>query len=72
MLKCFLIIHYSIEGIPLIIRFKTKISLTFWNSSGGIEGIPLITRFKTYPIQQDARLRLQCIEGSPLVTRFLK
>ena len=37
----------SIEGIPLITRFKTFLSPPFKKMSLGIEGIPLITRFKT-------------------------
>ena len=40
---------YSIEGIPVIIRFKTSKSTeikTTFNFSG-IEGIPVIIRFKT-------------------------
>ena len=42
------IIYISIEGIPLITRFKTLAtvysSILFFS---GIEGIPLTTRFKT-------------------------
>ena len=39
---------YGIEGIPVIIRFKTSNSnsLSLFTSSG-IEGIPVIIRFKT-------------------------
>ena len=37
----------SIEGIPLITRFKTTIALIESLTISCIEGIPLITRFKT-------------------------
>ena len=37
----------SIEGIPLITRFKTTAALCGPPASFRIEGIPLITRFKT-------------------------
>ena len=38
----------SIEGIPVIIRFKTSYDrLRVWTYDGGIEGIPVIIRFKT-------------------------
>ena len=43
------LLFLSIEGIPLITRFKTPVitdkTLAIFVS---IEGIPLITRFKTY------------------------
>ena len=41
--------HFSIEGIPVIIRFKTKIkeAAVFSETYGCIEGIPVIIRFKT-------------------------
>ena len=38
---------YRIEGIPLIIRFKTANSFESVTLSSSIEGIPLIIRFKT-------------------------
>ena len=38
----------SIEGIPVIIRFKTEEPEAVSNESVGIEGIPVIIRFKTY------------------------
>ena len=60
----------SIEGIPLITRFKTvscdTVSISY-NSC--IEGIPLITRFKTFKTATEAKL-LNRIEGIPLITRF--
>ena len=37
----------SIEGIPLITRFKTPRVVAVLDCAVGIEGIPLITRFKT-------------------------
>ena len=37
----------SIEGIPLITRFKTPNPAAFLCPPPCIEGIPLITRFKT-------------------------
>ena len=37
----------SIEGIPFITRFKTKIDAKININSASIEGIPFITRFKT-------------------------
>ena len=43
-----LLVVRSIEGIPLITRFKTDEALTIAvNAQSSIEGIPLITRFKT-------------------------
>ena len=41
------IFYCSIEGIPLITRFKTKCSRRCSYIIWSIEGIPLITRFKT-------------------------
>ena len=47
-LKVLYLQHYSIEGIPLITRFKTLTDdLHISVPSKSIEGIPLITRFKT-------------------------
>ena len=42
----FVIVH-SIEGIPLITRFKTTSKRIVVVCEDSIEGIPLITRFKT-------------------------
>ena len=40
-----------IEGIPLIIRFKTSFFITtILNTIPSIEGIPVIIRFKTQTI----------------------
>ena len=39
--------NYCIEGIPLITRFKTTMTILSWGFVLCIEGIPLITRFKT-------------------------
>ena len=59
-----------IEGIPVIIRFKT-----YWHTSCKhlflmcIEGIPVIIRFKTAgTIYKD--LSHGCIEGIPVIIRF--
>ena len=41
------IIIVSIEGIPLITRFKTPFKYSIDTFCNCIEGIPLITRFKT-------------------------
>ena len=60
----------SIEGIPLITRFKTfqlHIGLAPLRS---IEGIPLITRFKTFLLTFAYSIGYHCIEGIPLITRF--
>ena len=63
--------HYiSIEGIPLITRFKTH--GTYFQMSHhyiSIEGIPLITRFKTSRPKEVIFMSL-CIEGIPLIIRF--
>ena len=41
-------VSLSIEGIPLITRFKTKAAARVQaDNTISIEGIPLITRFKT-------------------------
>ena len=37
----------GIEGIPVIIRFKTKLSDLELRVKKSIEGIPVIIRFKT-------------------------
>ena len=37
----------SIEGIPVIIRFKTELVQRTAGMFGSIEGIPVIIRFKT-------------------------
>ena len=37
----------GIEGIPVIIRFKTPSLVDLDSSFKGIEGIPVIIRFKT-------------------------
>ena len=45
----------SIEGIPLITRFKTNLDMMRDIPSYiGIEGIPLITRFKTLTSTADS------------------
>ena len=41
------ILVLSIEGIPVIIRFKTVKSFPNSIITSGIEGIPVIIRFKT-------------------------
>ena len=38
---------FSIEGIPVIIRFKTKTKVQEQHRRLSIEGIPVIIRFKT-------------------------
>ena len=47
-MKCYLVSN-SIEGYPVIIRFKT-IAMFIWTAepSDSIEGYPVIIRFKTY------------------------
>ena len=48
----------SIEGIPLITRFKTMAAALFDEMVDlRIEGIPLITRFKTYHQSLQSHLR---------------
>ena len=65
-------ICYSIEGIPLIIRFKTEdnylpLYLILFLS---IEGIPVIIRFKTKVLYHQINHFKFRIEGIPLITRF--
>ena len=40
-------ISLGIEGIPVIIRFKTLKLFTWYDKYSCIEGIPVIIRFKT-------------------------
>ena len=61
----------GIEGIPLIIRFKTlAISLARFLSRPCIEGIPLIIRFKTRIKEAGLEKGWYSIEGIPLIIRF--
>ena len=63
---------HSIEGIPVIIRFKT----TSWSwieciQYLCIEGIPVIIRFKTRNQLSLAHVpQRQSIEGIPVIIRF--
>ena len=62
----------GIEGIPVIIRFKTKdmnpVTKVF---SESIEGIPVIIRFKTSNVVSGSFFHLNvCIEGIPVIIRF--
>ena len=63
--------QYSIEGIPVIIRFKTTTSTSAFKSiHKSIEGIPVIIRFKT-PELEPYFVRFNfCIEGIPVIIRF--
>ena len=64
-------VHRSIEGIPVIIRFKTLSPLTFnaYMFGRGIEGIPVIIRFKTKLSDLELRVK-KSIEGIPVIIRF--
>ena len=59
----------GIEGIPVIIRFKTYYQLDDNSTSFCIEGIPVIIRFKTEIHQGIIRL-FDSIEGIPVIIRF--
>ena len=60
----------SIEGIPVIIRFKTlRYEPKSWYS-GCIEGIPVIIRFKTLALPLVHIFSYSCIEGIPVIIRF--
>ena len=60
----------SIEGIPVIIRFKTEGSFKQLISYVGIEGIPVIIRFKTIMELLNNSKHKNCIEGIPVIIRF--
>ena len=60
---------FRIEGIPVIIRFKTVATILQFIIPLCIEGIPVIIRFKTNIIKDDPDLFL-CIEGIPVIIRF--
>ena len=60
----------SIEGIPVIIRFKTQGGLIGNIYDLGIEGIPVIIRFKTCKELKDAHIKVWGIEGIPVIIRF--
>ena len=63
---------YCIEGIPVIIRFKTILRRRKSFIYKGIEGIPVIIRFKTSMLVSLLyTISLISIEGIPLITRFL-
>ena len=62
--------YLSIEGIPVIIRFKTEyVPADTKSLDRGIEGIPVIIRFKT-PGKLDSGNGRTCIEGIPVIIRF--
>ena len=62
--------HKSIEGIPVIIRFKTfKIHYKCLYKVISIEGIPVIIRFKT-PGTAWEQVENNSIEGIPVIIRF--
>ena len=63
-------IFLSIEGIPLIIRFKTFYLCGYDLHNSSIESSPVIIRFKTLLCQVPIKSALHRIEGSPLITRF--
>ena len=63
-------VRVGIEGIPVIIRFKTIFILIYCNTAIGIEGIPVIIRFKTNGWWYPPPLQDLGIEGIPLITRF--
>ena len=59
-----------IEGIPVIIRFKTFSTLFNKNLSFlSIEGIPVIIRFKTL-LSEFTPSPFKSIEGIPVIIRF--
>ena len=61
----------SIEGIPVIIRFKTTCDheIKFYCFEG-IEGIPVIIRFKTTTFLPKPFNSIISIEGIPVIIRF--
>ena len=65
-----LIDFMSIEGYPVIIRFKTKlIELGLITGTDSIEGYPVIIRFKT-TMDPTEQYVIYCIEGYPVIIRF--
>ena len=48
--------NLCIEGIPVIIRFKTITDNPYTEWVNSIEGIPLRTRFKTYQLLKLGKL----------------
>ena len=60
----------SIEGYPVIIRFKTSTPLGVLSlSDGSIEGYPVIIRFKTNSELLETADD-ESIEGYPVIIRF--
>ena len=63
-------IFLSIEGIPVIIRFKTPLISFLSNTCRiSIEGIPVIIRFKTALVSSCTSVGAG-IEGIPVIIRF--
>ena len=62
-------VRVGIEGIPVIIRFKTLILGHGQVNEICIEGIPVIIRFKT-AILVIVHYTLLGIEGIPVIIRF--
>ena len=62
-------IFLCIEGIPVIIRFKTDILILKALQFLSIEGIPVIIRFKTLTSIK-SRVNFLRIEGIPVIIRF--
>ena len=65
-------VSYSIEGYPVIIRFKTYFILPFGQTNYSIEGYPVIIRFKTsgFICPHLAFSSSGSIEGYPVIIRF--
>ena len=61
---------FGIEGIPVIIRFKTEAVGGFVMALIGIEGIPVIIRFKTKTMARTVDFSSRSIEGIPVIIRF--
>ena len=63
--------YFGIEGIPVIIRFKTHSSYrSTYRFYSSIEGIPVIIRFKTLSTKDCPPKFFPCIEGIPVIIRF--
>ena len=61
---------FRIEGIPVIIRFKTKDYSDEELIAERIEGIPVIIRFKTKFMRTLGVIGGISIEGIPVIIRF--
>ena len=71
MKSIFLFKSRGIEGIPVIIRFKTHLHHLISFRIYGIEGIPVIIRFKTASLRKlPAPVKADGIEGIPVIIRF--